>query len=459
MSGDRPGMPRCALLVVCGLGVGTWVAGALVQPPGVDLVRHVALFSVSFASYLASVALLLSPQGRHLAGRSALVAIIAWAIVLRLLLLNTAPSLSDDVYRYVWDGRVANAGVSPYAHPPSSPDLAGLRDPVWSGINHKEMYTPYPPLAEALFAIAYRLRPDSVTAMQGMAVVFDVGVIALLVSLLSLRGMEPSRVLIYAWNPLVLVQFAHSGHFDAAMLAPLLAAILALSGGRRLLSGALLGVSTLVKLVPAIAIPVFLPLWGVPGIVGVVAVGAVGALPLLGTPALAGVVAEASDARFNESMSFVLLRLFSLVTPDPETPSRSASAGLLLVGSFALANQVWRRGESWQAVLRWTYVLVGLFVLSNAVVEPWYLTWIVPFLCFVLPRAGERWWTCPSLGWLLLSGTIVLTDLTYVRGFPGSGWVWIRLIEYAPLYLLLGVWAWGLRARVLPRSLVAGNES
>ncbi len=472
-------------LMVGGAGTGLFVFAALASPPGADLVRHVILFTTSFVLYLgAVVALLSTPESAGGGGsRRLLAAALLWALFLRVALLTTTPSLSDDVFRYVWDGKVVNAGIDPYRYSPAAPELISLRDSLWEGINHKEMPTPYPPVAEGLFALVYRLAPGSLTAMQAMAVAFDLGVVVLLWMLLVRLRLNGYRVLIYAWNPLVLLQFAHSGHFDSAMLVPLLGAICFLAAGRRAASGILLGLATLVKLIPAMVAPLFLPLWGVAGVVAAGITVVLGTAPLVGSPALAGVLSEASDARFNDSAGLVLTKLLGVVAANPDAAARVASSLALVGAATATAVVLWRRKAGWEGLLGGVLFLLGAFVLLNAVVEPWYLTWIVPFLCFSLPtkrevadgmsggvgegvsegagegasgRAGVDGaargggkrrgagvdWLAPSWGWLLLSGSIVLTDLTYAPGFAGSDWIWIRVAEYGPLYGLLAVWVW-----------------
>ena len=428
-----------------GLGVGIYEAAALLKSPGSDLVRHVVLFSISFAFYLGIVLLVLS-TGRRQRGRLSrwiLAVALGWAVLLRVALLGTTPSLSDDVFRYVWDGRVAAAGIDPYRYPPASPELASLRDSLWNGINAKSMVTPYPPLAEGLFALVYRLSPNSLRAMQVMAVVFDLGVMALLLAMLARLRQDLFRVLIYAWNPLVIVQFAHSGHFDAEMILPLLGALYFLARGNRAGSGIMLGISTLAKVVPAITAPVFLPMWGVPGVIAAGATLGLGLLPLTVGPALTGLLTEATYARFNDSANYVLMRLFGLVSADPGAAARLACDATLFIASILMAAVLWRRRTGLRSLLRSVYYLVGLFILLNAVVEPWYLTWMVPFLCFVLPSIdGRRSWLSPSWGWLLLSGSIVLTDITYLSTIGNSAWVWIRVVEYGPVYGLIALWIW-----------------
>ena len=90
--------------------------------------------------------------------RGALVWIVVVAIGLRLICLARTPELSTDVWRYLWDGRVANAGTNPYRYPPDAPQLRYLRDANWQGINHKSISTIYPPGAQVMFMALARVR-------------------------------------------------------------------------------------------------------------------------------------------------------------------------------------------------------------------------------------------------------------------------------------------------------------
>lgn len=459
------GVPFIPTLGLCGLGIGSYVAAALVQPLGEDLVHHVGWFLVAFASFLGAAWLTLTIAAVGRSGTGLTAVIVGWAVLLRVALLFTSPSLSDDVYRYVWDGRVAAAGVNPYLYPPSAPELEFLRGPLWDGINHKAMPTPYPPLAEALFAVTYRAWPESLAAMQVLAVLFDLGVMLILLPMLSRAGLPTSRVIVYAWNPLVLVQFAHSAHFDAAMLLPLLGSLLVLSYGPRWGSGALLALSVLVKIAPLVLVPLFVVATWPAGAVAAAVVGVAGVLPVAGdTGALSGILSEGADARFNDSLSFVLFRVLGLLLPDPDTASRAVS-GIILLAGVAM-GMIWlsARMGHWLSLLKASYSVLALLLLLNAVVEPWYLTWIVPFLCFTLASSGRGGLVLsPSLGWLLLSGTVMLTDLTYVQEIPPSAWVWIRLAEYGPLFALYALagrrlWAALSRGATRPGGDVGAKE-
>lgn len=445
-------------LALAGAGVGSYCVAAIAIAPGADLSRHVAWYLVAFAFYLVAVGLVLRQSGPGGFSREArvasartsignkwdLVIVLGFALLFRAALLVTNPSLSDDVFRYVWDGKLINAGLDPHLHPPSAQELAHLRGTLWEGINHKSMVTPYPPLAEALFASVYRVAPESLKAMQVAAVLLDLGVLTLLLFMLVKAGLDVRRVLVYAWNPLVLVQFAHSAHYDAAMTLPLLAAIYLLSMGKRWVSGLLLGVSVLVKIVPAAVAPLFIPLWGFPGLAAAGVVVGMGIYPWLsGGVGLSGLLSEASDARFNDSLGYLLYKLLGLVVADPDEASRGVAAAALFASAVSAAFLIWRHRAGWKGLLQAVYWILGLFLLLNAVVEPWYLTWMVPFLCFFLASGSNGW---PHLGlasgWLLMSGSVVLTDLTYLPQYGSSLWIWVRVAEYGPLYALISLSAY-----------------
>ena len=82
--------------------------------------------------------------------------IVIAGIVFRLCLVFSIPALSDDIYRYVWDGRVQWAGINPYEFAPVAEELAHVRDAlIFPKINHPELPTIYPPIAQIAFWVGY----------------------------------------------------------------------------------------------------------------------------------------------------------------------------------------------------------------------------------------------------------------------------------------------------------------
>src|SRR5215831_18583683 len=140
--------------------------------------------------------------------RSTLFVVVLFAVLFRLSILFAPPLLSDDVYRYVWDGRVQAVGINPYRYVPADERLEGLRDTmVYPKINRRD-YAPtmYPPCAEAIFLLTTRIS-ESVTWMKATMVLFEAITVLAVMALLASFGLSRQRILIYAWHPLVVWEF------------------------------------------------------------------------------------------------------------------------------------------------------------------------------------------------------------------------------------------------------------
>lgn len=148
-------------------------------------------------------------------------AILLVAAALRLLALPLPPTLSDDVHRYVWDGRVVLAGENPYRLAPDDPGLEPLRrrdGALWDRLDHRGVPTVYPPVALGAFAAA-AATPWPVPALKALLAAADLAGCGLLLVLAGGLGLPRARTAWYAWNPLVAVETAGMGHVDALAVA------------------------------------------------------------------------------------------------------------------------------------------------------------------------------------------------------------------------------------------------
>ncbi len=211
------------------------------------------IFLSAFTLYAIACFVVLQPAT---VDRRILYGIFGVAVVMQGILIFTRPTLSDDMYRYVWDGRVQAQGISPYSYPPNAPELTFLRDlKIYPSINRKDVVTVYPPAAEAAYAILWRLGPDNVhwfqAAMAGGGLVAG----ALLVGLLRDLDLSPARVLIYLWSPLLTFETAHAAHVDGFLLPLLVGALWARVRERDGMVGFLLGIATAMKFYPVLLLP------------------------------------------------------------------------------------------------------------------------------------------------------------------------------------------------------------
>jgi hypothetical protein len=382
-----------------------------------------ALFTLAFALFALTMLRLRRYERLPHAG----LAVLAVAVCARVALLPVVPSLSDDLYRYLWEGRVIVHGGNPWQTRPDDPRLAPLRDrALYPRVNHPELATIYPPLAEAGFALVARLSP-TVTAFKVWIALHDLALVLLLLAWARRRGESVVPVIAYAWNPLVLVEYAGSGHNDPTAMVWLVLALM-LARERPVGSALALAAGALTKLAPLVALPFLLPRWpwrARAAALGVLALG-LGWFWSQTRGGSSGLTAYWETWRNNELAFFYLARL-----AGGFKPARTASIAIL---AAVLLLALWK-GRSAEGGSR--LALRGALLLSP-VLHPWYLGWALA----LEPLA-------PSAPWLLLSFTSILNYGVFA--VPGEGrdfhlplaWRWV---EYGlPLVLALVLAA---RARV-----------
>ena len=316
--------------------------------------------------------------------RSALlVVVLVVAAILRLSLAFGEPVLSNDVYRYVWDGRVQANGINPYRHPPSDPALAPLRDEkIYGHLNRYEARTAYPPVAEGLFFGLYRLHPDSVRSMKLTFALIDLAAVGLLALLLARLKRPPELALVYGWHPLAVFEIAGTGHVEGVAVLLVLAATTAAMVRRSVLTGVLLAASALVKPYALVLGPALLRRGRdlLAGAAAVVATVALAYLPYAGAGrhALGYLPEYLREEGFISGTRFYLLGLLD------SHPSSFATAAYVVVASgilLALGVAFLRAPPSSPAEFptRALWMFSALFVLTSPT-YPWYALLAVALL-------------------------------------------------------------------------------
>ncbi len=424
-------MNRRTLLVSLGLAVALSLAAmAALGDWSARIGTALGLWGAAHACYLAAAWIAWRATPPSAAGRQPgpshdrhatafIAAIIAIGLIPRLALVPVAPPLSEDLYRYLWDGRLLAHGINPFAHAPSDPALAGLRDDVYRAMNHAGVPTIYPPAAQLLFAAAAALG-GSPLAWKGLLLLLEGLLLAALIALLRGRRQAPERLLLYYWNPLVVVECYGNGHVDLAAAAFLVMA-LALEERRRFrAAGAALGAAIATKLLPLLLVPALLRRrrWALVAAGGIVAGAFYAPFLSAGTHLFEGLRIYARHWEFNGPVYSLLRPHF----PNGDAP-RVILAACLALGTVAIAY----RARSLTAA---TLATATAFVLLSPTVYPWYLVPVVA----LLPLH-------PDWGLLVFSGTVALTYLPLAE-FRASGiWTlppWIVAVEYGSL---LAAWA------------------
>lgn len=375
-----PTPTHLALVLLGGLLLALYLIGESQTPPEFPSFIKLALGQATL--YLIAVWLIM----RGGSGRSTLIIILLFAVLFRLSVLFSPPPFSSDVYRYIWDGRVQAAGINPYRYLPSDPDLALLRDQqIYPNINRRETaHTIYPPIAQAIYFAVTRVS-ESVTWMKAVMVGCEALTIWALMALLASMGLPRERVLILAWHPLFVWEFAGNGHVDAIAVAFISLALLARSRRWDTGVGLALGCATLVKFLPVILFPALYRRWGWKMPAAFAATIGLAYLPYLsvGTHVVGFLPGYAGEEGLISGTRFFIFDAARRIIPGWDV---SVVSFIALAFSILFALAMWSlrtRDPSPRDFILRALLLVSVFTILFSPHYPWYFAWLVPFLCLM----------------------------------------------------------------------------
>jgi hypothetical protein len=432
----------------------TWAALWAERSWPAHLEAHLALYLLAGLAW----ALTLSVLPRMPTGQRQLALIFAVSVVMRIPAWMAPPHHSDDVNRYLWEGRVQRAGHNPYLEAPEAPALAPLRDDGWARVSYRNLPTVYPPGAQLAFGAAAALPLPPLVAWKLLVAVADLGLLALLGLWLARRGADPRAALAWGWSPLAVIELAQEAHLDGLGVLAMVAAIVALGAGRRALAGGLLGLGAALKLLPVLlllraprprvllgfalaaglaALPFANAGWALKGSLGEFGRrwrGNEGAYALVHELAVAVIDRTPFSRRQTLDEAPRLARFVSGRHRDQVYPDEAvgllarALSGMAFLSFLALLLA--RRPPP--KVDDFAYAAVGGFLLLTPTLHPWYVLWIVPFLTHPRP-AFRALATLVPLGYVPLAG--------WLAGGPWRDPVWTRLLEHGTTWALLA-WEW-----------------
>lgn len=352
--------------------------------------------------------------------------IIFLAIIFRLGLIVPEPAvLSKDMYRYIWDGCVQQHGINPYLYPPAADQLEELQDErIFAHINRKDYPTLYPAGAQLFFRIFYILVGDSVTGYKSIMVFFDLLTLLVLAALLRTRRLNLSRIIVYAWNPLVIFEIAYSGHLEGLTVFLMVAAFYLYAVHKKIFAIIVLALSAAIKLYPALLLAPLLNRGDrIKGIIAFAATIIVLYLPFVGAggkiTGFLPVYLKNPYESFNLGLKYLVMRLIPGL--DYYLLSLLFIFVLVIAGGIVFLKEN-KGGEE----LRHAYILAGLIlILMPASLHPWYVILIIPFLAIF-----------PNPAWMIFTCTVTLSYLKYTSP-QGIMPTWILLAEYLPLFMML----------------------
>ena len=376
------------------------------------------------------------------------------ALLFRLLWLPALPALSDDVYRFHWDGVLVANGVNPFQFRPDEIIADGARATIkneqvrsrvlpqlqqlYHEINSPHYYSVYPPVCQFIFGAAAYLFPTSAIGFAGslriIILAAEVGTTWLLLALLPALGWPSERALRYLLHPLVIIELTGNLHFEGLVIFFVLLALWLLSRQRWASSAATLGLGVATKLLPLLMLPLLVRRLGWRHFARYFAVGA-GTLLLLFSPfisvELIGNISQSirlyfHNFEFNASVYYLLRPIGYWLTGYNQIaiigPCLALASGVV---GLALA---WReRGPRLVGLPQTTLLVLTAYYMLATTVHPWYLTFLISLS--VLSR----------FSYPLVWGTVAILSYAAYRSSTYTENLWLVAGEYAVVFAVSGV--------------------
>jgi alpha-1,6-mannosyltransferase len=288
--------------------------------------------------------------------------------------LRLPSGADDDIHRYVWDGRLQRLGYNPYLVVPGDPAVKRLHTAETRDLNNPDLPSPYPPGAQLFFRAVTAIH-ESAFAMKAAFVTCDLAIVLLLLDMLRFPGRGAHLVLAFAWNPLLPIEVAGSGHID--ILGALLLTVSAAALARRWQATAAigLGLAVAVKFLPIVLLPLYWKRIRIRDFALAAALIALLYVPFLSHSFLDhGRIPIGSLGTYLQTFRFngPVFAALDKVAPPP------LLAGLALLVGLVTATWLRRAGPAWSPDA-FAWPMAASLVCAPAVF-PWYLLWLLPFL-------------------------------------------------------------------------------
>jgi hypothetical protein len=374
------------------------------------------------------------------------------AVLLRLTLFVSWPSLSDDFYRFVWDGRLWAQGLHPFSFLPShvlTQNLPGLDPALFEKLNSPGYYTIYPPVPQFLFWLSARLSPQSlfgsVLILRTAVVACEIFTMLLLTRLLAKAQMPPKAIYLYAFNPLVILELTGNVHMEGLSVCLMVATVYFVASSKPVQSGLAMALAVGTKLVPVLAGVAFLRFLGV-RIFSRWAFVAASATVLMFIPLLSGwdgwresLALYFNKFEFNASIYYVVREWgwwkYGYNIIQTAGWKLAAISGIMIIAVSLYRFRIWQ--NNFPSLVTTLLFVFTIHLFFSTTVHPWYIAPLVAW-CVLTPFRYAIVW----------SGLVFLS----YAGYTAHGYaepLWFTTVEYVAVYGYLGTELWKNRSQLL----------
>ncbi|MDH4129666.1 MAG: hypothetical protein OEV44_12975 [Spirochaetota bacterium] len=408
-----------------------------------NIPQFLIYFFAAFISYfLAIYNLKKKNQYSETKGRKKILILIFLTILMRVpfFLSDPLPSLSDDIYRYWWDGKVQYNGNNPFEYPPIQNPQELLTSnniddyALYGEINHPEIPTIYAPFMQTIFYAAYSIHP-SVMSFKIIFALFDLLTIVFIILWLKKIYIPKSSFIIYAWNPLLLIEFYHNSHSDSLLCLLIVLVLYLYNASKKELSIITLSFLTLTKYFAIIFLPFYYKKVSFRYFIIYFIIIISFYIYYFDKNLFIGLFTYSRDWEYNsflyKGLSYFFNFSYRFFSHDIIIPDFLKQVPKLILGIIFL----WIYWKKWKEVLnddslfvKNFYYVIGCLLLFSPVFHPWYISYILPILVIYYSKS-----------WIIFSGLISLSYITLIgyNKLDPTTWqenIYVVFIEYIPLY-------------------------
>lgn len=321
------------------------------------------------------------------------------SMIFRLIFIVAIPCLSDDYFRFIWDGKLFVDGFNPYLFIPSEiintdvAETAGLSQELYDGLNSKEYYTVYPPINQLIFSLGGFFSKfgmlAGIIAIRVPIIIAEFFLIKYIRRLLEVLHLPHHHVLWYALNPLVIVELSGNLHFEGMMMLCVVVAVYWIMQNKWGGAAFWWAMAISIKLIPILFLPVLIKRLGVVKSVWFYLITALALaftfLPFLDQKLITHIFSSVDlyfrTFEFNASIYYVIRWLgFKAVGYN----IIQKVGPILSIITFVLVMIVYfYKNKSWEDVFKKMLFAYTIYLLLATTIHPWYVINLVVLSVFV----------------------------------------------------------------------------